>query len=71
MNSKTDGLHIERKELWQIMTKVTYLENTIWMLEKNNKAFASSNDILVTNNTLFHKKKKTNDKASWVSSFSG
>lgn len=34
------------------------------MLEKNNKAFASSNDILVTNNTLFHKKKKTNDKAS-------
>jgi len=58
MNSKTDGLHIERKELWQIMTKVTYLENTIWMLEKNNKAFASSNDILVTNNTLFHTKKK-------------
>ena len=75
MNSKIDGLDIERKELRQVMTKLTYLENTIWMFERNNKAHASSNGILVTDNTLFHdkktKKRRANDKASWVGSFLG
>jgi hypothetical protein len=38
------------------MAKVTELENTIQMLERDNKALDSSNSVLVIDNTLFHDK---------------
>jgi predicted transcriptional regulator len=38
------------------MAKVTELENTIQMLERDNKALDSSNGVLVIDNTLFHDK---------------
>jgi predicted transcriptional regulator len=38
------------------MAKVTELENTIQMLERDNKVLDSSNGVLVIDNTLFHDK---------------
>ena len=56
INSKIVELDIEREELQIAMAKVTELENTIQMLERDNKALDSSNGVLVIDNTLFHDK---------------
>lgn len=56
INSKIVELDIEREELQIAMAKVTEFENTIQMLERDNKALDSSNGVLVIDNTLFHDK---------------
>jgi len=49
-------LETRREELRWEMAEVTYLENTLWMLERNNEVFAYSNGFLIAYNTLFHDK---------------
>jgi hypothetical protein len=49
-------LEIRREELRWEMAEVTYLENKLRMLERNNEVLASSNGFLIAYNTLFHDK---------------
>jgi hypothetical protein len=40
------------------MAKVVYLETTVRVRERSNGALATSNRVLITDNTLFHDKKR-------------
>lgn len=57
-NSKIVKLDIEREELWRAMAKVAYLETIVRVRERSNEALATSNKVLIANNTLFHDKKR-------------
>jgi hypothetical protein len=51
--------------LWRAMAKVAYLETIVRVRERSNKALATSNKVLIANNTLFHDKKR-HDKTNWA-----
>jgi chromosome segregation ATPase len=56
INFKIVELDIEKEELQRVITKITHLENTIQMLERDNEALASSNGVIITDKALFHDK---------------
>jgi DNA repair ATPase RecN len=56
INSKITKLDIEKEELQRVRDKLARSEDMVQVLERSNEALGASNEVIITDNIVFHDK---------------